>query len=115
MNITKGSGVWKTLFVGYFKYNVDASVIDVGEKASCGGVMRDGNGHWINEFTRKLGCCSLMIVEIWGLITALEHAWELNLKELWIETDSMVAANFMLHGIHSTHSYSGLLNYMVKL
>jgi len=35
-------------------------VINGGEKASYGGVLRDANGHWINGFTRQLGRCSIM-------------------------------------------------------
>lgn len=35
----------------------------------------------------------------------------INLKEVWIEIDSMFAANFVLHGFHFSYPYSGLLDY----
>lgn len=52
---------------GEFALNSDGSVVDAGLFASCGGVLRDDSRQFIFGFFAKVGTCSILEAELWGI------------------------------------------------
>jgi len=48
----------------------------------CGGELRDHCGKWMVGFGVKLGNCSTIEAELWGILHRLQVAWKLNLKKV---------------------------------
>ncbi|KAK8579612.1 hypothetical protein V6N12_069926 [Hibiscus sabdariffa] len=51
------------------------------------GVLRDENGSWILDFGRSIGCCSVLVAELWAVQDMLARAWRLDICHLVLETD----------------------------
>ncbi|KAL8151748.1 hypothetical protein V2J09_021556 [Rumex salicifolius] len=51
---------WRKPDQGWVKLNTDGAV--VGGRATTGGVIRDGNGHWLGGFVHNIGSCSVPTV-----------------------------------------------------
>lgn len=49
---------------GWVKCNVDGSGRNRDCEGTCGGVLRDENGTWIQCFGKKLGACGVLMVEL---------------------------------------------------
>ncbi|KAF7821180.1 non-LTR retroelement reverse transcriptase-like [Senna tora] len=66
---------WEKPEFGWVKVNVDgACTRDDAERAACGGVIRDAHGRCLVGFTRRLGSCSSIHAELWGVLSGLEIA-----------------------------------------
>ncbi|KAK8548028.1 hypothetical protein V6N12_060955 [Hibiscus sabdariffa] len=74
---------------GWIKANVDASVHSGDGHAAIGGVLRDENGCWILGFRRSIGCCSVLVAELWAVQDMLARAWSLDIRRLVLETNCM--------------------------
>ncbi|KAK8548099.1 hypothetical protein V6N12_061021 [Hibiscus sabdariffa] len=59
--------------------------------ATCGGVLRDADRRWIMGYTKRLGVCSVLDSELWGLFEGLLSAWSLHIRYLLVETNSLEA------------------------
>ena len=64
--------------------------------AGGGGVLRDHNRNWMWGFAVKLGRCSVIEAEIWSIIHGLRLAWEKGLRQLVLEMNSLMAANWII-------------------
>jgi ribonuclease HI len=49
-------------------------------------------------FSHKLGSCSALMAELWGILTALHIASEKGYNKLLIESDSTVAVDLIIKG-----------------
>ncbi|KAK9008451.1 hypothetical protein V6N11_075345 [Hibiscus sabdariffa] len=58
---------WKKPPVGWCKLNTDGVVKGHSRMALCGGVVRSDLGFWIIDFSRCIGVCSILDVELWGI------------------------------------------------
>ncbi|KAE8728903.1 hypothetical protein F3Y22_tig00004045pilonHSYRG00033 [Hibiscus syriacus] len=65
--------------------------------ASCGGVFRSSNGGWMFGFSKVIGICSIVEVELWGIHEGLSHAWNLGERLITVETDSLEAVRMLKH------------------
>ena len=92
--------------MGWTKCNVDGSVREVGRLAGCGRVFRDATGTWVLGFARNLGLSSVIMVELWAILTALDLAWTGGIKKLWLEADSRVAIQFTKERVTNDHPLS---------
>lgn len=70
------------------KLNTDGSCKN-GWEAGAGGVLRDSVGHWISGFCMKIGESSVLMAELWGLFQGLTLAWDVGIKRLLVEVDSL--------------------------
>ena len=65
---------WELSPSNWVKINSDGSVLD-SVKASCGGLIRDDSGAFLDGFSMNLGSCLITIAEVWGALYGLELAW----------------------------------------
>lgn len=59
--------------------------------ASTGGLICYRYGIWIAEFSKNIGCCSIINAEMWGVLDGLHLAWNLGIEKLVLEMDSIEA------------------------
>ncbi|KAK8555230.1 hypothetical protein V6N12_009378 [Hibiscus sabdariffa] len=60
-------GRWVKPPQGWCKLNTDGAVNRSPGMVSSGGVVRNEEGNWLIDFDRRLGVCSVLEVELWGL------------------------------------------------
>ena len=70
------------------KLNTDGSYRNTGE-AGAGGVIRDSFGNWISGFSMNIGESSVIMAELWGLYQGLSLAWNVGIRHLLVEVDSL--------------------------
>ncbi|KAH9666802.1 putative ribonuclease H protein [Citrus sinensis] len=58
-------------------------------EAGAGGVIQDSVGHWISGFCMRIGESSVLMAELWGLYQGLILAWDVGIKRLLVEVDSL--------------------------
>ena len=63
--------------------------------ASCGGIIRDCLGNFINAFTHHIGFCLELVGELWGLLNGLQLASRMGLNNIILEADSAVAVSLI--------------------
>ena len=68
--------------LGWFKLNMDASVID--HKASGGGLIHDSEGRWVQGFARHIGTASVLMAELGALRDGIHMARHRNIRNLII-------------------------------
>lgn len=73
---------------GWVKVNVGSSVHSSTLRATYGWVMRDASGSWLGGFCMKLGVCSVLMVELQGILNALRVSWDSDHRRIWLESDS---------------------------
>ncbi|MBA0721805.1 hypothetical protein Golax_009309 [Gossypium laxum] len=75
--------IWKRrnnlLFNGEFckasiELNTDESRHLITGQASAGGLFRDHQGKWVTDYSRNMGVCSVLNVELWAIIDGLDIA-----------------------------------------
>ncbi|KAH9776498.1 proline transporter 2 [Citrus sinensis] len=72
----------------FLKLNTDGALKSSG-LASAGGLVRNYCGEWVCGFSMKLGSCSIMEAELWGLYQGLKLAWEHGFRLLQVEVDNL--------------------------
>ncbi|KAK8563605.1 hypothetical protein V6N12_035750 [Hibiscus sabdariffa] len=58
-------------------------------QAAIGGIIRDEHGVWVVGFTRPVGRCSILVVELWALHDMLARAWSFGFRRIVVETDKL--------------------------
>ncbi|KAF7823562.1 heat shock 70 kDa protein-like [Senna tora] len=102
--------VWDKPPARWVKLNVDGSVISKPDTiSSCGGIIRNEEGHFVGGFTRNLGDCSITQAELWGIYSGLELWWNLGVKKVKVETYSSATNELAMTIGNSTHSVILLL------
>ncbi|KAL4390615.1 hypothetical protein AHAS_Ahas03G0162800 [Arachis hypogaea] len=86
---------WYPPTADYLKVNVDGSFYSQNGNAACGGIFRDNLGRFVKDFACNLGSYSIMHVELWGIIKGLQIAIDNGYNRIVIESDSMMAINFI--------------------
>ncbi|KAL4330163.1 hypothetical protein AHAS_Ahas13G0372600 [Arachis hypogaea] len=86
---------WEPPMADCLKLNVDESVSSLVSAASCGSLIRDYQGRVTADFMLNLGKCSIIMAEIWGLYVRIKLAFDLGVRKLMIETDSVCAFCFV--------------------
>ncbi|KAK9013943.1 hypothetical protein V6N11_005118 [Hibiscus sabdariffa] len=86
---------WRRPPEEWCKLNCDEAVVTSSGYSTCGGVIRNAAGDWLIGFSRKLGICSVIESELWGIYEGLLVAWSLGLVRLIVEVDSSNAINLI--------------------
>ncbi|KAK9097467.1 hypothetical protein Sjap_022964 [Stephania japonica] len=73
---------------GWLKLNIDGAWNSEG-KASAGDLIRDEEGRLVRGFHHSLGDCSTLDPELWGVLMGLRIAWQMDIKQLELEVDSL--------------------------
>ncbi|KAF7827153.1 putative ribonuclease H protein At1g65750 family [Senna tora] len=99
---------WEPPSPRWCKLNVDGSVKEDG-LASCGGVLRDCSGAWLQGFICNIGTCRVVDSELRGILEGLNVAWNHGCRKVCIETDSQLAVNMVANGVEETHCATPLV------
>ncbi|KAK9019570.1 hypothetical protein V6N11_054088 [Hibiscus sabdariffa] len=99
---------------GWIMGNVDAAVNPSDGSVAVGGVFRDDSGFWLSGFSRRIGRCSVLIVELLAVRDGLRHAWELGFRYIELETDNKEVAN-ICNGSSKTLARSALVEAIHEL
>ena len=95
--------------MGWFKLNMDASVID--HKASGGGLIHDSEGQWVQGFARHIGTAFVLMAELWALRDGIHMARHLNIGNLIIKcVDSVEAIKLLSSPSNSNRLTQPLVN-----
>ena len=74
--------------------------------ASCGGLLRDDSGRFIQAFVANLGRCPISMAEIWGYFHALNLAWKMGYRKVVLELDSIAAIQLIHNCNDLRHPYA---------
>ncbi|KAH9647730.1 putative ribonuclease H protein [Citrus sinensis] len=85
---------WSPPIWPWCKLNSDGSSKRFG-LSSAGGIIRDYSGKWIRGFGLNIGCCSITNLELWGLYQGLLIAWEIGIRWILLEVDSLCVTQFV--------------------
>ncbi|KAF7824249.1 ribonuclease H [Senna tora] len=99
---------WKPPEQDWMKINVDGSHRKDDNSICCGGVVRDNIGRWITGFTKRLGHGSEFQAEIWAILLGLRFAHDKGFPKVIIETDSIMALNFVQSNTDIQHPLGGI-------
>jgi ribonuclease HI len=100
---------------GWVKCNTDGAVIAQNHQAGCGGVFRDELGSWMGGFTRMVGNCSVIMAELWGILSALQFVQEKGYQKIVIETDSVTVVDLMVKGCPPNHPCASIVSRINRL
>ncbi|KAH9763649.1 putative ribonuclease H protein [Citrus sinensis] len=78
----------------YYKLNSDGARKGSG-LAGAGGLIRDATGKWHGGFCMNIGICSVTIAELWGLYQGLILAWQMGIRLLVVEIDSLCVTQLL--------------------
>jgi hypothetical protein len=70
--------------------NVDGSSIGNPGISGFGGLIRNADGGWVHGFFGNIGHTNILHAELMLL------AWDLNIKDLWCYSDSMMAIKLII-------------------
>ncbi|KAL4378692.1 hypothetical protein GQ457_02G015700 [Hibiscus cannabinus] len=94
-HVTREVLQWIRPPLSWLKANVDGTVYSSDNRASIDGVMRDSNGDCQFEFMLNLGCCSIMLAELWAIHDMFLHSWRLGFRRIEIETNNFEAVRIL--------------------
>ncbi|RDX88431.1 putative ribonuclease H protein, partial [Mucuna pruriens] len=96
---------WTKPEITWAKLNVDGSREHFnGPSAGCGGFMRDASGKWLCGFAKKLNPnYQAHQTELQAIVTGLELAWEMNVKNLIVMSDSDSVVSMVENGVKPNH------------
>lgn len=83
---------------GWMCLNSDGAVCGVSGKASCGGLIRTADGHWVRGFARYLGYTTTFLAELWGVYEGLMLAKRLGITALVVQLDSVGVVQCVQNG-----------------
>ncbi|KAJ1415939.1 Ribonuclease H-like superfamily [Sesbania bispinosa] len=91
------------------KWNLDGSVSAREGHAASGGVLRDGAGRWITGLVRNIGFTSITVAELWAFKDASQFSHQRGHTNVWFESDSLTAVNFINNGVPPPHPCYGIV------
>jgi ribonuclease HI len=100
---------------GWIKCNTDGALIAQNHQAGCGGVFRDESGSWLGGFARMIGNCSVLMAELWGILSALQMAQEKGYQKVIVETDSVHAVDLLGKGCPPNHPCASIVSRINRL
>lgn len=62
---------WKRPLEGFAKVNCDGALHHIAAIASCGAVLHNDDGVFMQAYSRRLGHCSILEVELWAIFHGL--------------------------------------------
>ncbi|KAE8735058.1 hypothetical protein F3Y22_tig00000477pilonHSYRG00219 [Hibiscus syriacus] len=86
---------WQALNLPWIKMNTDDTRKASSGETTCGGVIRDYGRRWIFGYAKRIGLCSSLKAELWGIYEGLQAAWKLGVRQIQFETDSSEAVKLI--------------------
>lgn len=78
-----------------FKINTDRVLLVEDSIGSVGGIIRDYKGNWVAGFAMNIGDCDIVAAELWAILQGLTLAWNLGIRSVIVETDSVMTVNMV--------------------
>ena len=100
---------WHKPLEGWTKINTNGSCRRENNVMACGGVLRDEAGRFLKVFSCKLGICSVVEVELWGVWHGLNVTWNLGYHRAILEVDSQAVTKLISLQILDFHPLSQLM------
>ena len=102
---------WERPKQGWKKFNTDGSCSEPHGLASCGGVVRNDDGHWVVGFSKRIEVTSNFAAELWGLREGLKLCCcTLNILCLEIEMDAKSIVNVLWNADYVNEIISPILD-----
>ncbi|KAL4274732.1 hypothetical protein AHAS_Ahas20G0036600 [Arachis hypogaea] len=80
---------WEAPPQEWVKLHIDGSVQEMESNAGYGGLIRTNTGEWVGGFWANVGSCGVFQEELWGVIHGIRTVWELGMRRMIIEMDSL--------------------------
>ncbi|XP_024177862.1 uncharacterized protein LOC112183758 [Rosa chinensis] len=80
--------LWHPPISPWVQLNTDGLAKGNPGPAACGGVFRDGTGHYIGGFCHGLGNQTGFFAELMGVILGIDYAFQFGWRYIWLESDS---------------------------
>ena len=101
---------WERPLQGWKKLNMDGAFNgDIG-LASCGGIVRDERGWWVNGFSKQIGITNNFEAELWGLREGLLLCCNLNISHLELELDAKAVVEVLSNPFYVNNVISPILD-----
>ncbi|CAN0929350.1 Putative ribonuclease H protein At1g65750, partial [Linum grandiflorum] len=78
-------------------------------KAAAGGILCNSDGNVLGAFTSNLGVCSITRAELRGAVDNLELAWQLGIRNVALQLDSICATQLLRGTGNEDHQHAALL------
>ena len=101
---------WERPEQGWKKLNMDGSCSEPHGLTSCGGVVRNDDGHWVVGFSKRIGVTSSFVAELWRLREGLKRCCTLNIHCLEIEMDAKSIVDVLRNADSITDIISPILD-----
>ncbi|KAL3538875.1 hypothetical protein ACH5RR_002241 [Cinchona calisaya] len=105
---------WEFPRQGWVKLNVDGSAIGYPGSAGGGDLLRNDQGLRIFGFAVIIGKSTSLVAELWAIWKGLEISWDLGLKHLEIESDSLLGVQIIQEATEN-HQHYNLINHIREL
>ncbi|KAL3533888.1 hypothetical protein ACH5RR_007409 [Cinchona calisaya] len=105
---------WEFPRQAWVKLNVDGSAIGCPGSTGGGGLLRNDQGLWIFGFAVNIGKSTSLVAELWAIWKGLEISWDLGLKHLEIESNSLFGVQIIQEATENQQHYS-LINHIREL
>lgn len=106
---------WTLPEPGEVTLNCNGSVTRLRDVAACGGVVRDEVGNFIFAYAVKLLSCSVIAVELWGILHGVKIGWSRGFRRIRLCSDSKVALYLISKGVCTTHPCYYLISDILKV
>ncbi|WCJ44200.1 RNA-directed DNA polymerase (reverse transcriptase)-related family protein [Euphorbia peplus] len=100
---------WSRPRPGWVKLNTDGAVKGNSFRSSAGGLIRDCNGNWIRGFSKKIGSCSVLKAELWGILEGLKMSWDMGLRKVQVEVDNQLCVDLIGRSYCTPNDVAALL------
>ncbi|KAE8736038.1 hypothetical protein F3Y22_tig00000218pilonHSYRG00238 [Hibiscus syriacus] len=93
--LDKATDRWNKPEQNWVKANADGAMGGALGTAAAGGVMCDHHGNWIRGFSRSIGICNALKVELWALHDILVMVWSMGFRKVEVESDCKTAVSLI--------------------
>lgn len=110
-NTDKAKAKWRSLDIGWHKLNVDASINEGQPGFQIGWALRNNEGNFIIGINKNLeGYASVVEAEAIGVFEALSWIKAKEMKQVMVETDSLVVVHALGKGTEYQQEVGDVLN-----
>lgn len=100
MELSKNSEYWSPLALGFLKLNCDSVFLHDGHLSTCGGVIRDDNGSFVQAFSHCYGHVSILEAELCDITWRFRIVTSRNILLVEVEFDSLLRVNLISSGCY---------------
>ncbi|KAL4390143.1 hypothetical protein AHAS_Ahas03G0115600 [Arachis hypogaea] len=106
---------WKPPDEGWYKLNVDGSIVQNCNLGTCGSIFRNSNGTVIAGFMMKIGNVTITDTKLWVVYNGLQLVIDLGIDRVKVESDSACAAQLLQNESNPFHGSSTLIQEIKNL